>query len=577
LLRPICLLLLLCACGLPYHVVRSHYDLPAFTSDATDWREVKLPMRDGVKLMTRILMPEGVDHAPVMLIRNPYQLLPTALRVECGVYARYGIGCVIQDVRGRLDSEGDWEPLVHEGEDGADTLQWLQEQSWCDSIALSGVSYLAGAVLASGAKYPPKVKAAVISVFGVKLHDVTQPRGLFPHELLTAWAAYMPSRQALSDPTAAYRSALVARPHIDADEKAFGRRIDYYRRWLRGASPDDPLWTNEKSRAFEAVPEQIHIPILYIEGLDDPFLPAGLDTFARLGSRDRSTLLLLPMNHTGSQLGDLTSEVDTRGISTWTYPVPWLLHHLKGAPLPFEVGVVKSWAHGDGPDPVVRKEWPGPTQAETLWLDGKPALERPCPQRTLSSSAGAVDALKYRYDPKKPWLSEGGARGLAYVIVDGVTPGPVLQTWDCRDDVLRFVGQAAPAQKRLIGKMKLELDVRSSAPDTAFVAKLVDIDERHRAVHITDAVATLHWPNDAVRLPQPYTPGDTRRLELDFFPTEWVLKKGHRLGLWVSSSSFPMFSLHLNTEAPWYEVSEPHTADQQVLLGTSQLTLQLAR
>src|SRR6185436_2132636 len=110
------------------------------------------------------------------------------------------------------------------------------------------------------------------------------------------------------------------RPHLEADEKVFGRRVDFYRRWLRGASPDDELWTNEKTRHLEAVPEQMHIPVLYIEGLDDPFLPSGLDTFARLASRDQSTLLLLPMNHTGTQLGELTSDVDTRGISTWTYP-----------------------------------------------------------------------------------------------------------------------------------------------------------------------------------------------------------------------------------------------------------------
>jgi predicted acyl esterase len=122
--------------------------------------------------------------------------------------------------------------------------------------------------------------------------------------------------------------------------------------------------------------------------------------------------------------------------------------------------------------------------------------------------------------------------------------------------------------------MKLEADVRSSAYDTAFVAKLVDIDESGRAIHMTDGAATLQWPTGETREAVAYHPLETRRVEIDFFPTEWVLQKGHRLGLWLSSSSYPMFSLHLNTDTPWYDSVVYHVAEQQVLIGPSQLTLQ---
>src|SRR5581483_6731379 len=226
-----------------------------------------------------------------------------------------------------------------------------------------------------------------------------------------------------------YRQLLQTRPHLTADEKVLGQKLEFYRTWLASDSPDAPVWNTPRTKAFEAVPEQIHVPVLYIEGLDDPFLPAGLDTFARLGSRAQSTLLILPMNHTSGQLGDIKSDIDTRALSTWTYVVPWLRHHLTGEQFPYETGVIKSWAHADDGPPIVRKEWPGPTREQEFFLSAQPAASTPCAQHTLGAQA-ASETLAYRYDPKRPWKSEGGARGLAYQIVDGVTPGPVQQTWE---------------------------------------------------------------------------------------------------------------------------------------------------
>ncbi len=574
-LLPLCLAWCLCACGLPAYTVKWQYGLPDFTASPGGWHELELPMRDGVKLHTRWLLPEGAMSAPVVLIRNPYGYVPIALDLQCSVYARYGIGCVVQDTRGRLKSEGNWEPLVHEGEDGAVTLEWLDAQPWVDSIALYGVSYLAATALAPAAHLPPKVKTMVLEVFGVKLRPVVYERGLFAHELITAWTAYMPSREVPDHPARVYSDALATRPFIEADEKAFGAKLDFFRNWLRSPGPDDPVWANDQTRAFEAVPEKIEVPVLFIEGFDDPFLPAGIDTFSRLASRKRSTLALLPVNHTGFQSGDVKVDVDSLGLYTWNLSIPWLLHELKGAALPYSTGVVRSWPRG-GVGEVDRPEWPGPTQTRTLRLDPRLAQKWPCAQHPLLDEGAPEATLGYRYDPRRPWKSEGGARGLAYLIVGGVTPGPVKQSWECRDDVLRFVTADLTEPLHLLGASRLTLKVRSSAKDTAFIAKLVDIDEKGRAYHLVDGGATLHWPTAETRAPEKYRPGDARELQIDFFPTEWVVKKGHRLGLWLSSSNYPMFSLHLNTEEPWYEAKTLHLADQQVELGGSALELRLA-
>jgi hypothetical protein len=186
-------------CGLVRNAIqedrRSSHSLPAFTHRPGDWRTEAVRMRDGVELSTRILLPEGVERAPVVLIRNPYDLGPF-IELSCDLFVRYGLGCVLQDVRGRMASGGEWWPLVHEVADGEDTLRWLVRQPFVDgNIALYGMSYLGGTALAATAgELPAEVKTVVVSVFGTDLREVVSERGLLPHELLTAWAAFMPGR-----------------------------------------------------------------------------------------------------------------------------------------------------------------------------------------------------------------------------------------------------------------------------------------------------------------------------------------------------------------------------------------------
>ncbi len=566
----------LTGCSIVQGVVRSSNGLPEYTNSEGTWRHLDVPMRDGVKLKTHILMPAGLEKAPMVLIRNPYprDILYT---LSCGVFTRYGIGCVVQDVRGQRESEGEWHPLVHEIDDGEDTLAWLDAQPFAESIALYGQSYLAGTALAASNQLPPKVKTMVLAVFGTDLRKVITERGLFPHELLTVWASYMPSRDRPADAKKSFEQALAHRPHLECDELAFGGKRAWYREWLDATLPSAALWALPANKKLQEIPPRIQLPVLYIEGFDDPFLPAGLDTFARLGSKEKSHLALLPTSHVGLQPGAVTID-DADGQYLWKLPVPWLLHHLKGVPLPYPETGVTSWARGEVKS-VHRAEWPPPTKIEGLVL--QPQVSDPkCAQRALGGEAGTPSLLSYRYNPLKPWQSEGGARGLGMplLVAGTLNPGPQRQSWDCsRGDVIRFVTDKLTAPKRIAGTMKLDLTVRSSAKDTAFYAKLVDIDEDGDAVHMTDGAATLRLPTSRDAEYVPYEPNSVRKLEVEFFPTEWVLQPGHRLGLWVSSSNYPALSAHLNTEEPWYRSKTPLLAEQTLELGgPSVLQLQVA-
>lgn len=562
------------SCSLPHSFIRGSNDLPAFTNDEGNWRDVDVVMRDGVKLKTHVLMPEGVDRAPVVMMRNPYPR-DVLFKFNCGVLVRYGLGCVIQDARGQRESEGEWTPLINEPHDSEDTLAWLDAQPWVESIALYGQSYLGGTALAAGAALTPKVKTLVVVVFGTDLRPVLSERGLFPHELLTAWAAYMPSRERPSNPNGAFEQALSTRPHWNAD---FGAKADWYREWLEGVLPHDGLWELPQTREFLAVPPKIDVPVLYIEGFDDPFLEAGLSTFQRLGSKDRSLLALLPVTHIGGQPGALQVK-DAEGQYLWKLPVPWLLHHLKGAPLPFPSTGVITWARNDE-KPSHREAWPPATRDESFVLQAKEVSATPCPQRALGGEPGVTSLLSYRYNPENPWKTEGGARSLGMRIVGlpgMVDPGPQKQTWDCRNDVVRFVTQPLAFDTRLAGSMQLQLTVRSSAKDTAFYAKLVELDADGVAVHLTDGAATLRLPTARDDAYVPYEPNAVRTVEIDFMPTEWRVPKGHRVGLWVSSSNWPALSAHTNTEEPWFKATAPLLAEQTLELGgPSKLVLRVS-
>lgn len=581
----LCLLLLLSSCSLPYHLLRSLNDLPEYTASAGSWRELDVPMRDGVTLHTHVLMPEGAAHAPVVVMRTPYDN-ELIFRAPCQMFARYGIGCVVQDVRGRRQSKGEWSPLANEIADGEDLLGWLDGQAFVDSIALYGESYLAATALAAMSRPSTKVKTLVLVVFGTHLEKTIGERGLLHHELITAWAAYMPGHDTPAGTPEHYRDMLAHRPHLTSDEFVLGRKLDFYRTWVESQLPSAPLWTTGQSARFNELPSTLKVPVMVVGGFDDPFLSSTLELWKSLGSQSTSLLALLPVNHLGGQTGELHQK-DVEGQYAFKLPFAWIRHQLLGAPLPFEDHGVRSWAQNGTGLAVHRDAWPGPVAQVELTLSAQLAQSWPCTQRTLEQvpapaqleapPAAGHDTVTYRYNPLSPWESEGGARGLAFVIADGKTPGPAKQTWQCRPDVVRFVTQTRTAPMTLIGSMSLELSVRSSAPDTAFVAKLVDIDEHGQALHVSDGAATLRIPTADTQSFVDYAPGSQRTVVIDFWPTEWVVQPGHRLGLWVSSSSFPMFALHLNTATPWFKETQFHLAEQTIELGSvSRLKLSLA-
>lgn len=558
-----------------HELFRRAAGLPEFSTAGSREAVVDVPMRDGVTLHTELYLPEGLERAPTVLVRNPYELLRPMERLQCQTLNRYGYACVLQDVRGQLDSGGEWEPIVHERDDGLDTLAWLVKQPFHDgNIAMRGPSYLSCTQWAVADVLPPEVKTLVPSVFGTDLRLMFYERGQFRPDVLTAWATLMPTRGMRRTARQDYLDAARYRPALEADEKYMTKKLWWYRDAVSAADPQSPYWNSEAMATFRAAPERTRVPMLFVGAFFDPFFQGQRDTWARLATQSQSVFVIGPWNHLGITSGDLDFTAAPGRLDQWPLMLEWFDHHLKGKPLvSLKPGTVRTWGVGDTAW-TEHATWPADVPLTRLHLAGADRAQS-CAGGALQAQPGpAGEALDYTFDPQNPTPTRGGAALLsfAFFLPAGAEPGPVDQGDSClRDDVVTFRGDPVGQAQRLSGAARLELTVKSSAPDTAFVARLIaEVDGQ--AVLVREAVATLSWPGDAPVTP---VPGEPARLSFDFWPIEWVLPAGGRWRLDVTSSSFPALTVHANRAGPWHLQAGADVAKQTLLLDEAVLELPL--
>ena len=561
-------------------LVRRLNALPEFSHTSAGSEVMWVTMRDGVRLHTEVFRPKGLERAPTVLIRNPYDAMGVLERTRCGVLNRYGYACALQDVRGRVESEGDWVPLVNERNDGLDTLAWLVEQPFVDgNIAMMGPSYLAWTQWAVADALPPEVKTIMPSVFGVDLYSANYERGLFRHDVVTAWAALMPHREMRMGAADEYLAAANHRPALDADTLYLEGPLDWYRALLQSPAPSDPYWTTPPVSPLADVPPAVKVPVFMVGGLFDPFLLPQLKAFEALGSRAESVLVLGPWNHLGEVNESVTVPEDAGGLFQWALTLEWLDHTLRGAPLrTIRRGEVRVL----GPNELnwrVSPTWPSPDATPQSWALAAARDAQGCDGGALLPGVnGPPSEAHYVYNPDDPNPTRGGASLLSFAFFWAldVPPGPVEQGQSCaREDVLTFKGSPLTAPTRLSGAAELTLTVRSTAPDTAFVARLIVEGADGKAHLIREAAATLAFPDEATQAPVPYVPGDEAVLTLNFWPIEWTLPKGARLRVDVSSSSFPALHNHVNRAGPWAEQTGADVATQTILVGEGRAVLTL--
>ncbi len=530
-------------------------------------KNVAVAMRDGVELATDLYRPAAGDACPAILMRLPYNKeLPVLLFLSGDILriAQAGYVVVVQDCRGTFQSDGEFDPYFQEAEDGADTIAWVAEQSWCNgTVGMMGASYYGATQWLAATRRPPALKALAPFITTDQYYDKwTYQGGAFQLGFILQWAtatfAVGDAVRQLTANTATGEDVGGAIAAADAVADRYWhtpltqlpeleRFAPYVSDWIRHPDYDD-YWRAASPREYH---DTLAVPALNFGGWYDLFLGGTLANYVALKDKSPQQLIIGPWVHGynggvypernfGMMAHDAVYDVTSRQIRWFDR---WLKNEQNGVD---EEKPVKLFIMG--PD-VWREEddWPLPdTQWRSCYLHSKGRASINEGHLNFEAPVAHEPADTFLYDPRHPVPTIGGATFLPGLFI-GANAGPRDQrSISDRQDVLCYTSDRLDADLELTGPITLALFVRSSAPDTDFTGKLVDIHPDGREILITDGILRVRYRNGFDR-PELMTPGEIYRVEIDLVATATVLFSGHRLRLEVSSSNFPRFDRNTNT------------------------------
>ena len=521
------------------------YESSGVAAVYSSWEEGEefVPCRDGVKLRVFWIRPEGPGPWPTIVQRSCYPHAHEAYRVHELELAKRGYGYICQYCRGTGGSEGEWEPNVNEPNDGADFIRWVDGLDWVESIGYWGCSYLASTGWAITGALTPKVRSMLLSHYGTERFTSAYQSGLFRHDILTAWAMGNAGREIQAD----YLESCRYRPHVQVDEALWGGKLPWYRDWVTNTHRDAPYWKDGFWKFMSDAPRKVKVPVCIVEGWYDHHLGSAVQTFENLSPKaaEHSRLVIGCWNHgfmpcAQGKVQEHLQNDEVHQVLDW-FGETLLEKKLPERRVDWYVIGADRWE--SFPD------IPRPEDTERLFLDAN--------SRTLTAGSSEDGEVSYTYDPNDPVMSHGAESLFATFKEVGSLeqPGP-----DWRPDVVSFTSAPLEHDLTIMGKISAELYVKSTAGDTAFTAKLMEVTPDGKAYNIRGSIATLAYD-------RPYTPGEVRKITVPMWDVAFQVKAGSRLRLDVSSSDFPQYAAHPNLPGCWAEQRESVTAEQTILTG----------
>ena len=484
-----------------------------------------VPMRDGVKLATAVLVPQGKGPWPVLLSRTPYNK-------DKGLAGGGPVVRVVQDMRGRFASEGQALPFFQDAwgemQDGYDTIEWIAKQPWCNGkVGMTGGS--AGGIvqyMAAGTA-PAALKCCAAVVAAPSLyHHAFFPGGAFRKSDLEKWWS------SNSLPPEALRQVLSHREYDD-----FWRSVDLIARAPR-----------------------VRTPMIHSGGWYDMFSQGTLDAFTALqhhggeGARGQQVLVIGPWVHSMRPGGELQFPASAGQNPAQASQLQWMAHWLLDRPtplpdrLPVNYYVMGACGEEGAPGNEWRTaaDWPVPATATPLYLHQGGRASFAAPDAAEASPA-------YRYDPRNPVPSRGGGNLT-------LPAGPMDQRpVETRDDVLLFTTDPLDKPLEITGRVAARLFVSSDCPDTDFTAKLTDVYPDGRSMLLCDGILRMRY-RDGFERAKRMEPGKVYEAKVDLWSTSIIVNKGHRIRVAVSSSNAPRFEPNPNTGGAFDGTREPRVA-----------------
>ena len=538
---------------------------------------IPLMLRDGTITYVDVFRPDAAGGFPGLLQRTPYDKSSPPSRggaLDAVRAAMNGYAVVIQDIRGRYSSDGEFTPFVDEINDGYDSVEWVASQPWCSGkVGMYGLSYVGATQWLAAKGAPPSLACIAPGLTASDYHEGWAWQGgafelgfnlSWTMSLTTADWDHLANRLYLSaqlldmlieakdGPSSVYEYL----PMRDLPDLQYGI-APYYFEWLDHPEYDD-YW---KRICIEESYRSIAVPAYNLGGWFDIFLGGTVRNFLGMRSdgasaeaRDGQRLIVGPWSHPGFTSG-LNGEFSfgTRASSQFL--------DTQGGMLRF----FDRWLKGedreladDGPVRIF-------VMGKNVWrTEDEWPLSRARPLRYYLHSKGRSNTLRgdgwlspetpseeapdvYLYNPLDPVPTRGGAvfgdPGLAF-------PGAYDQArTEERQDVLVYTTPPLEQDTEVTGPVAVTLFASSSARDTDFTAKLVDVSPSGRAMNLTDGIirARHREPRQPASLIEP---DDVYEYNIDLWATSNLFKQGHRIRLEISSSNFPRFDRNANTGEP---------------------------
>lgn len=519
---------------------------------------VPVPMRDGVKLYADVYRPVKPGKYPVIVSRTPYSTERAPNAYDAAVYfSQRGFVYVFQDVRGRHESEGKWEPFRNDIEDGFDTIEWAAKQPWSNGkVGMQGGSYLGHVQWRAAMAKPPHLVTIFPSVAATSLyHDWITLNGGWRLSFNFGWGPVRQESRIMQNTgmhtngpeSIAYDRMLWHLPLNDM-QKLAGRNAQFYRDWI--AHPDyDAYW---KKINAEEMFDQIGIPVHTFGGFFDIFSQGTVRGFTGISkkgatetARKGSNMVIGPWGHGSSRkFGDLDfgehGHVDAHALE-----LRWFDYWLKGVQNGLDKEPpVKIYLMGRN-EWRLENEFPlARTQYKKMFLHSAGRANGSQGDGRLSWDApGEEKADTYRYDPENPVPSLGGNNCCGTPTPAGPKDQRPLEN---RPDILVYTSDYLQDPVEVTGPVKLVLHASSDALDTDFVAKLIDVYPDGRSLNMAEGIVRARY-REGTDKPKMLEPGKTYEMTIDMVATSVEFQKGHRIRVDVTSSHFPQFDRNPNT------------------------------
>lgn len=520
-------------------------------------RGVRCRTSDGVELVSDHYYPPGNGPHPTLLMRQPYgrDIASTVVYAHPVWFARHGYNVVIQDVRGRGDSGGEFYPFRHEGRDGAETIAWLRRRPEGNGrVGMYGFSYQGMTQLLCAAEQPEGLQCIAPGMTAGDLyHDWFYHHGALRLASSLGWGLQMMKadarRRKLRDASDRLEQAWANLPAQTAvlpfrDHPALHAEgaPQYVLDWFDHDQPGEYWTALDVSQSFE----RIAVPALHLSGWYDTYLKGSIDGFLALSTsaatafaRAHQYLVAGPWQHI--PWGDRSGATDFGAealLDTDTILLRWFNHWLKDSGEFSNEPRVRHFVLGEN---RWRPAQTWPTQADyALYLHSEGRANSRKGDGVLSEAAPAGDEPCdiFVYDPEVPVLAPGGP---------SASSGQFDQaTLESGNNVLVYTSAPLPKPLRIFGTPRVSLYCCTSSDPTDFTAKLVRVRADHVAEFICIGIARSSW----LFARGEYRADTLQHWEFDLEPTSCRFAAGERIRLEVASSAFPLYDRNPGTDVP---------------------------